>query len=113
MGCAMTLQCARFSGSSAFRFDRRRSLARTANFGQAGLYCLTKPTPLNYAQAMPRAVKCPTCRKEGHWFDGPYGPFCSKRCKLVDLGKWLNEENKIAEPLRPDHFQEFEKSVPG
>ena len=58
---------------------------------------------------MPRAVKCPSCRQEGHWFDGPYGPFCSKRCKLVDLGKWLNEENKITEPLRPDHFQEYEK----
>ena len=33
--------------------------------------------------------------------------------KLVDLGKWLNEENKITEPLRPDHFQEFEKLQPG
>jgi len=28
---------------------------------------------------------------------------------LVDLGKWLSEENKITEPLRPDHFQDFEK----
>jgi len=28
---------------------------------------------------------------------------------MVDLGKWLNEENKITEPLRPDHFREFEK----
>ena len=65
--------------------------------------------PLNWVKRMPRAVKCPTCKKEGHWFDGPYGPFCSKRCKLVDLGKWLKEENKITEPLRPDHFQEYEK----
>jgi hypothetical protein len=56
---------------------------------------------------LPR-VKCPTCRKVGDWFTGPYGPFCSQRCKLVDLGKWFGEENKISEPLRPDHFQGFE-----
>ncbi len=50
----------------------------------------------------PLRVKCPTCKKEGDWFAGRYGPFCSERCKLVDLGKWLNEEIKISEPLRPD-----------
>ena len=49
-------------------------------------------------------VRCPTCNKRGDWFAGAYGPFCSKRCKLVDLGKWLNEEHKLSEPLRPDHF---------
>ncbi len=60
-----------------------------------------------------RKVKCPTCRKAGDWFAGPFGPFCSERCKLVDLGKWLKEENKISEPLRPDHFKEYEKLPPG
>lgn len=60
-----------------------------------------------------RAVRCPTCKKEGHWFDGEYGPFCSKRCRLVDLGKWLGEENCISEPLRPDHFKDYEKLPPG
>ncbi len=27
--------------------------------------------------------------------DLPYFPFCSKRCKLVDLGKWFNEEHRM------------------
>ena len=58
-------------------------------------------------------VKCPTCRKEGQWFATPFGPFCSKRCKLVDLGKWLNEEARISEPLRPDHFQDYADLSPG
>lgn len=58
-------------------------------------------------------VKCPTCKKRGAWFDAPYGPFCSKRCKLVDLGKWFEEENKISEPLRPDHFAKYEDLPPG
>jgi endogenous inhibitor of DNA gyrase (YacG/DUF329 family) len=60
-----------------------------------------------------RKVKCPTCKKEGDWFSGQFGPFCSKQCKLVDLGEWFNEENKISEPLRPDQFQEYEKLPPG
>jgi uncharacterized protein len=55
-----------------------------------------------------RQIKCPTCKKVGDWLSTPFGPFCSKRCKLVDLGKWLGEENKISEPLRPDHFKDFE-----
>jgi endogenous inhibitor of DNA gyrase (YacG/DUF329 family) len=27
---------------------------------------------------------------------------------MVDLGKWLGEEYRISEPLRPDHFASFE-----
>ncbi|PYL01653.1 MAG: DNA gyrase inhibitor YacG [Verrucomicrobia bacterium] len=47
-------------------------------------------------------VKCPTCKKAGGWFVGAYGPFCSSRCRLIDLGKWFNEEQAISEPLRPE-----------
>jgi endogenous inhibitor of DNA gyrase (YacG/DUF329 family) len=61
----------------------------------------------------PSRVKCPTCKKEGDWFAGPYGPFCSKRCKMVDLGKWFGEENAISEPLRPEHLEEFAELQPG
>ena len=61
---------------------------------------------LNY-QGMKRkaAIKCPTCKREGDWFSEPYGPFCSRRCKLVDLGKWFREEHLISQPLRPDSLQ--------
>ena len=58
-------------------------------------------------------IKCPTCKKEGDWFAGPYGPFCSKRCKLVDLGKWFEEENAISEPLQAEHVEEFAELPPG
>lgn len=54
----------------------------------------------------PGSVKCPTCKKVGRWFDGAYGPFCSPRCKLVDLGKWFSEEHAISEPLPPDNLLE-------
>jgi endogenous inhibitor of DNA gyrase (YacG/DUF329 family) len=49
---------------------------------------------------VPRQIKCPTCGKRGDWFATPHGPFCSRRCKLIDLGKWLGEEYRISEPLR-------------
>jgi uncharacterized protein len=60
-----------------------------------------------------RAVRCPTCKKEGFWLELESGPFCSKRCKLVDLGKWLSEEHCVSEPLRPEHFQGYENLPPG
>ncbi|MBM3837394.1 MAG: DNA gyrase inhibitor YacG [Verrucomicrobia bacterium] len=61
---------------------------------------------------MPK-VKCPTCQKQGHWLSGAHGPFCSERCKLVDLGKWLGEEHRLSEPLRPEHFQGYEELTSG
>jgi uncharacterized protein len=60
----------------------------------------------------PVKVKCPSCGHDADFFAEPVGPFCSERCKLVDLGKWLNEDYRISEPLRPDHFQEYE-NLPG
>jgi endogenous inhibitor of DNA gyrase (YacG/DUF329 family) len=55
---------------------------------------------------MKRQIKCPTCKKIGDWFARSYGPFCSRRCKLIDLGKWFGEENVISQPLRPEHLEE-------
>lgn len=39
--------------------------------------------------------------------DAPYRPFCSSRCKLVDLGRWLNEEYRISEDL-PESIEDGE-----
>lgn len=50
-------------------------------------------------------IKCPTCKRRGDWFATPFGPFCSKRCKLIDLGKWFGEEHAISEPLSPETLQ--------
>ena len=58
-------------------------------------------------------VKCPTCKKTGDWFACKYGPFCSHRCQLVDLGKWFSGENAISEPLKPEHFETYGDLPPG
>jgi len=60
-----------------------------------------------------RPVKCPTCQQSGDWLAGQYGPFCSHRCKLIDLGKWLTGEHAISEPLKPEHFAEYADLPPG
>jgi endogenous inhibitor of DNA gyrase (YacG/DUF329 family) len=42
-------------------------------------------------------LNCPTCHKLLVWSDAnTYRPFCSSRCKLIDLGAWANEEHRIA-----------------
>jgi endogenous inhibitor of DNA gyrase (YacG/DUF329 family) len=49
-------------------------------------------------------INCPGCGKKGDWFAGKYGPFCSHRCRLIDVGKWLGGEHVISEPLRGEHL---------
>ncbi len=44
---------------------------------------------------MLHVVKCPTCRKETLWQENPYRPFCSERCRLIDLGTWADESYRI------------------
>ena len=54
-------------------------------------------------------VKCPICGRENDFNADPLGPFCSSRCKLIDLGKWFNGEYRFSEPLRPDHLADYER----
>lgn len=41
-------------------------------------------------------VKCPSCGKAVTWSaEATYRPFCSERCKLIDLGEWASEGHRI------------------
>lgn len=45
---------------------------------------------------MSMTVNCPTCQTLVEWSEkSPARPFCSERCKLIDLGEWANEEKNI------------------
>ncbi|MCU7844501.1 MAG: DNA gyrase inhibitor YacG [Candidatus Thiodiazotropha sp. (ex Monitilora ramsayi)] len=45
-------------------------------------------------------VPCPTCSKPVTWASTSlWRPFCSERCRLIDLGDWLDENHRISEPL--------------
>ena len=41
------------------------------------------------------AMKCPTCGKPTQWKDNEFRPFCSERCQLVDLGRWVEGEYRV------------------
>ncbi len=44
-------------------------------------------------------VACPTCKKQVKLSD-PEFPFCSQRCRLLDLGKWASGEYVVSSPVR-------------
>lgn len=41
------------------------------------------------------AFPCPRCRNSTPWADNPHRPFCSERCRLIDLGQWADESYRI------------------
>jgi len=46
---------------------------------------------------MTRSTACPTCKRVVGWSpDNKWRPFCSERCKLIDLGEWASERHSIA-----------------
>lgn len=44
-------------------------------------------------------VKCPICAKSFSYYESEFRPFCSDKCKMVDLGHWLNQTYTI--PVAP------------
>jgi uncharacterized protein len=53
--------------------------------------------------------RCPECRRSfafRNLKEQPYAPFCSERCKLIDLGRWLSDEYAVVEDLNLAHQQE-------
>jgi len=47
-------------------------------------------------------VKCPRCGVLVQWEGNEWRPFCSKRCKLLDLGAWASEEYRVSEDEASD-----------
>ena len=49
-------------------------------------------------------MKCPTCGKPVEYAGNPARPFCSERCKLIDLGAWASGTYRIptTDPAMPD-----------
>ncbi|KKO49061.1 DNA gyrase inhibitor [Arsukibacterium sp. MJ3] len=52
---------------------------------------------------MSTTVKCPTCSTAVIWdASSAFRPFCSERCKLIDLGDWAAENHRIADKAPTD-----------
>ncbi len=49
------------------------------------------------------AINCPICKKKFDYYSSQFRPFCSERCKQVDLGHWIQESYTVAgEKLKSD-----------
>lgn len=62
---------------------------------------MSESSPANTFQ--PRQVPCPGCAGTSLYSSAnPYRPFCSARCKGVDLGAWASEAFKLPDNTPPD-----------
>lgn len=61
--------------------------------------------------AEPKTLHCPICRKTVA-LDSPDVPFCSDRCRTIDLGKWASGDYKISSPiLDPDVLEGLAEGI--
>ena len=52
-------------------------------------------------------ARCPRCEKKVDLvIKNDHRPFCSEKCKLIDFGSWVNEDNKISRPIQSEDFYE-------
>jgi endogenous inhibitor of DNA gyrase (YacG/DUF329 family) len=56
-----------------------------------------------------KRINCPICKKETTWENNPFRPFCSERCRLMDLGKWASGDYRIPGDKKDVVSQEDEK----
>jgi uncharacterized protein len=57
-----------------------------------------------------KALRCPTCRTLVLERNEDF-PFCSDRCRRIDLGKWASGDYKISTPIQdPDLLEELARS---
>lgn len=50
----------------------------------------------------PKVVQCPTCGKPVPWSPASaFRPFCSERCRNIDLGAWAAEDYRVPEQEKP------------
>lgn len=54
-------------------------------------------------------VTCPNCQKTFNYYSSEYRPFCCERCRLVDLGQWLDEGYRI--PVQGAEIEDEEKAI--
>ena len=53
--------------------------------------------------AKPKTVACPQCGEPVDWTaQNAFRPFCSERCKTIDLGAWASERYRVPEVENPE-----------
>lgn len=64
---------------------------------------------MDLAPIKKRMVTCPQCGNKSEFSqNNRFRPFCSERCKLIDLGVWANEGYRITAPITPEDIENEE-----
>ena len=67
------------------------------NAASAGVRGIAPPRFAKRSMAELKYVACPQCGTKVAWTPASrWRPFCSERCKLVDLGAWASEKYRVA-----------------
>jgi hypothetical protein len=62
---------------------------------------------------MATKVDCPTCGKKVEWTEqNKFRPFCSDRCKQIDLGAWAEEKYVIPAVNPPENVEDEDRASP-
>lgn len=57
-------------------------------------------------------VSCPTCKKKFSYYTSNFRPFCSEKCRLIDLGQWLSESYAVpAEKITENEAETLEQLI--
>jgi endogenous inhibitor of DNA gyrase (YacG/DUF329 family) len=51
-------------------------------------------------------MKCPICKEKEVNLGDPEFPFCSERCRIIDLGNWASEKYVVSTPVDPSKLQQ-------
>jgi uncharacterized protein len=51
-------------------------------------------------------MRCPICKKEASPAGNPNRPFCSERCKMIDLDNWLSERYRVSSPVEAESLDQ-------
>lgn len=65
------------------------------------------------SMAKRESVRCPSCRREVPWEGNSHRPFCSERCRVIDLGNWATDRYRVpGESADPEETEPGEESPP-
>ncbi len=57
-------------------------------------------------------VTCPKCQKKFDYYSSEFRPFCCEKCRMIDLGHWLNESYTVpASKISLEEAEQLERII--
>ena len=95
---AGVVRLARILGIDSGRCSDQSDYRSRAKSSRTVALSTSQTTPANLSPIIP--MRCPVCKREFETSTSTALPFCSERCRTIDLGRWLGETYSL--PVAPD-----------